>query len=414
NLKAIAVSGSGKIPVYNLAAYRKVRSAANRALREDTMSQTLREVGTASVAEYFNYLGSLPKKYYSQGEMDGVEKISGTTIAEKNLVGVSACHSCVVACGRVIRRDGMTEKQKGPEYETVAGFGPNLLIDDLDFIYQMNDLCDQYGMDTISTSGTIGFAFKLFEDGVLSTADTGGIPLKWGDQFAVKSLVKMIATREGFGRLLGDGTRVLGEKFGVVEQAVEVNGLEVAYHDPRGVSGMALVYATSPRGACHNQSDYFFVDIGQADEDLGLKLLSRQAGAVKARNVAIHQNWRTVFNSLVMCIFGNVAPNEVVDLIRTGCGYDWTIEEMLKTGERGWNIKRAINNRLGVERKNDRLPKPLLRILEDGGAAGYKIPFEEMLTAYYHVRGWDWNTGFPSREKLEDLDLGFVIKDIWK
>lgn len=413
NLKAVAVSGSGKVPVHDPERYKQVRSAANRELREDTMSKTLREVGTASVAEYFDYLGSLSKKYYSLGEMEGVDKVSGTTIAEKNLVGVSACHACVVACGRVIRRNEMTEKQKGPEYETVAGFGPNLLIDDLDFIFQMNELCDRYGMDTISTSGTIGLAFSLYEKGMITSADVDGMELRWGDKNTVAKLVDMIGRAEGIGRVLGRGSRYLGEKFSAVDQAVQVKGLEVAYHDPRGVSGMALVYATSPRGACHNQSDYFFVDMGQAEESLGMEMHDRQGGAEKAMNVAIHQNWRTVFNSLVMCIFGNVSPEQLVELVHSGCGYDLAIQELLQVGERGWTLKRAINNRLGIRRADDILPAPLLEPLPDGGAAGFVIPFDEMLAEYYKARGWDWKTGFPSKEKLESLELDFVLKDLW-
>ena len=130
----------------------------------------------------------------------------------------------------------------------------------------------------------------------------------------------MTARREGFGDLLAQGSRLLGRHFGAEDEAIQVNGLEVAYHDPRGVSGMALSYATSPRGACHNQSDYFFVEWGQVEEFLGLQIFNRHAGAEKAANVAIHQNWRTVFNSLVMCIFANVPPQTVANLINAACG----------------------------------------------------------------------------------------------
>ncbi|MCB2180087.1 aldehyde ferredoxin oxidoreductase family protein [bacterium] len=414
NLKAVAVSGTGKIPVRFPDEYQEIRSISNRELRSDTLSKTLREVGTASVAEYFDYLGSLSKQYYSKGEMEGVDRISGNAMAEKDLVGVSACHGCVVACGRVIQPEGQSKKQKGPEYETVAGFGPNLLIDDLDFIYQMNEACDRFGMDTISTSGTIGLVLKLFEKGVISEKDTGGLALAWSDKQVVAELVDQIGRRNGFGDILANGARFVGEKYGVPNMVVQVKGLEVAYHDPRGVSGMALVYATSPRGACHNQSDYFFVDMGQAEEELGIEYFDRQAGAEKARNVAIHQNWRTAFNAMVMCIFGNVPPQQVLDIIRAGCGYEWTIEDLLKVGERGWTIKRVINNRLGMNRENDRLPKPLLEPLQDGGAAGYEIPFEEMLRAYYQARSWDWETGFPTKEKLASLGLEFAIEDIWR
>lgn len=412
NLKAVAVSGSGKIPVHDPAAYYVLRSEANRQLRDDTLSKTLREVGTASVVEYFDYLGSLSKRYYSQGEMEGVDKISGNAMAERDLVGVSACQGCVVACGRVIQPQGKNKKQKGPEYETVAGFGPNLLVDDLDFIYEMNDLCDRFGMDTISTSGTIGLAFKLFEEGIITAEDTGGLHLNWGEKQVIAQLVEQIGNRVGFGNILANGSRYVGERFGASDRAVQVKGLEVAYHDPRGVSGMALVYATSPRGACHNQSDYFFVDMGQAEEELGIDYFNRQAGVEKAHNVAVHQNWRTVFNAVVMCIFGNVPPQQVLALINAGCGYNWTIEDLLEVGERGWTIKRAINNRLGVRREDDTLPKPLLEPLNEGGAAGYIIPLKEMLRGYYKARSWDWDTGFPKKEKLAALGLDFVIDDL--
>ena len=411
NLKAIAVSGNKKIAVQNPGSYAAIRSSANKNLRNDNISSILREIGSGSASDYFDYLGSMPKKGFTQGTMEGIEKVYGTTVSETYLDGVSACHACVIACGRVLKVNDT--KIKGPEYETLVGFGANLLVDDPEFIINMNDLCDRYGMDTISTSNTLAFAFRLFEMGIISEKDTNGMKLVWGNTDVIERLVHQIAHREGFGAILGEGSRAVGERFGAVELAVQVNGLEVAYHDPRGVSGMALVYATSPRGACHNQSDYFYVDIGQVDETLGLEFYDRHGGAEKAKNVVIHQNWRTVFNSLVMCIFGNVAPEEVVALINAGCGLDWDIEEMLKCGERGWNLKRAINNRLGLRRENDKLPKTLLEALPDGGAAGFEIDFLPMLKAYYEAREWDWTTGFPKREKLEGLGLEFAANDLW-
>ena len=146
--------------------------------------------------------------------------------------------------------------------------------------------------------------------------------------------------------MLAKGSRFLGRYFGVEEEAVQVNGLEVAYHDPRGVSGMALSYATSPRGACHNQSDYFVVDMGTTIEEAGIGYFSRHDGAEKAANVARHQDLRTVYNSLVMCIFANVSPQVQVDLVNAACGLEWDVDEMMRCGERGWNLKRGINNRI--------------------------------------------------------------------
>jgi aldehyde:ferredoxin oxidoreductase len=176
---------------------------------------------------------------------------------------------------------------------------------------------------------------------------------------------------------------------------------------------MALTYATSPRGACHNQSDYFFVDWGQVDESIGLKAFSRHAGAGKSGNVAIHQNWRTLYNSLVMCVFASVPPNTIVDLIKSASGYEMTVQESLQLGERGWTLKRAINNRLGLTRANDKLPKDLLKPYASGGAAGYIIPFDEMLEAYYDARGWDKVTGKPSKAKLLELGLDDIAHDLW-
>ena len=143
-----------------------------------------------------------------------------------------------------------------------------------------------------------------------------------------------------------------------------------------------------------------------------MQVFDRQAGAEKAQNVIVHQNWRTVFNALIVCIFGPVAPRELVALINAASGLNWDIDEMLKAGERAWNLKRAINNRLGLRRSNDKLPKPLLEPLSDGGAAGYVPDFDQMLKAYYEARNWDWETGFPTEAKLKQLGLDFVIGDL--
>ena len=411
NLKAVAVKGTGKIPLADASAYNAIRSEANRALKGDNQTRVLTELGTSGVTDYADYLGSMPKMYYTLGEISDVDKVSGMTMAETILTGKSACHGCVIACGRVVNVGN--GKQKGPEYETIVGLGPNILIRDLKAITRLMDLCDRYGMDTISTGNTIGLALHLFDRNIISEKDTGGMILKWGDEAIAAELIRLTAHREGFGALLAQGARQLGKHFNAEEEAVQVNGLEVAYHDPRGVSGMGLVYATSPRGACHNQSDYFFVEWGQAEEAVGLKFYDRHAGAEKAGNVAIHQDFRTVFNSLVMCIFANVPPQTMVDLVNAACGFNWTIADMMQCGERGWTLKRAINNRLGLTRANDKLPKGLLEPMPNGGSAGYVIPFDEMLEAYYEARKWDKVSGKPSKEKLLELGMEEIATDLW-
>jgi aldehyde:ferredoxin oxidoreductase len=320
----------------------------------------------------------------------------------------------VIACGRVVKlEDG--KKRKGPEYETLVGFGPNLLISDTAVITRLGELCDRYGMDTITTSNVIGLAFKLFDDGVINVQDTGGIRLEWGNAEAVENLIRLIVRREGIGAVMSMGAREFGRSFNAEEEAVQVNGLEVAYHDPRGSSGMALVYATSPRGACHNQSDYFMVDLGNVESSIGIDFYPRQAGAEKARNVAIHQNWRTVFNSGVMCIFANLPPEMVLDLYNAATGFSWELEDLLRCGERGWNLKRVINHKLGLTHENDRLPRALLKpyIEQTGDPDGFAPDLEAMLSAYYLARDWEPLSGFPSKRKLKELGLEWVIQDIF-
>jgi aldehyde:ferredoxin oxidoreductase len=412
NLKAIAVFGEQEIPTFDKARYALLRSEANRTLKQDNEATMLRELGTAGAANYAEYMGAMPVKYYSLGSFENVDNISGAKITETILTSRSACQGCVIACGRVVKL-GDKAKRKGPEYETIIGFGPNLLNDNLESIVDLGELCDRYGMDTISCANTIGLAFTLFEKGIITEKDTDGVVLKWGDVNAIEQLVNWIGRREGLGELLSLGSRRFGAHFGAEEEAVQVNGLETAYHDPRGVSGMALSYATSPRGACHNQSDYFFVDWGHTHEDIGITYFDRHDNAEKAANVARHQDWRTLFNSIVMCIFANSDPEMQVKLINAACGYDWTVEDMMKCGERGWNIKRAINNRMGLTAANDKLPKAMLTPFPDGGSANYVPDIKSMLAAYYAARGWHAETGKPTREKLTNLSMDEIAKDLW-
>lgn len=412
NLKAVAVAGRKKYEVADPEKYALLRSEANRTLKQDNEAKILHELGTAGAANYAEYLGGMPSKYYQQGTFPSVDNVSGSRMAESILTSSSACQGCVIACGRVVNL-GDGNKRKGPEYETVVGFGPNLLIDDLAQVTRLGELCDLYGMDTISTANTIGLAFRLFEMGRLTREDTGGLELKWGDFLTVRQLIRMIAKREGIGELLAQGSRTLGKAFNSEEEAVQVNGLETAYHDPRGVSGMALSYATSPRGACHNQSDYFFVDWGHTHEKIGITYFDRHAQAEKSANVTLHQNWRTFFNSVVMCIFANVDPQMQVDLVNAACGLNWKLEDMMRSGERAWNLKRIINIRMGLSRSNDKLPKVFLEPYQEGGAQGFVLDFPAMLDAYYAARGWDQESGKPVREKLIELGLDEFLSDIW-
>jgi len=411
-LKAVVVRGHGEIPLAGPQAFAGHRRRANLALKDDTVSHALRALGSSGAADYFDYLGFMPKRYFSRGEFEGAAQVTGASMAETILSGVSTCHGCVIACGRRVRLQEGGER-KGPEYETMVGFGPNLEIADLPAIARLGELCDRYGMDSISLSNTIGLAIQLSQQGVIPPEDTGGRRLEWGNVPVVESLVHQTPRREGFGEALALGARGLAERYGAPEAAVQVNGLEVPYHDPRGASGMALVYATSPRGACHNQSDYFMVDMGQTVEELGVQLLPRQEGARKAANVARHQDWRTLCNALVLCLFANVPPQDVSALLAAATGLEYGLDDLLAVGERAWNLKRIINHNLGLGSSQDRLPPALLHPLAGGGAAGYVPPLDEMLQGYYEARGWDPASGRPRPEPLRRLGLEWSIPQMW-
>ncbi len=337
--------------------------------------------------------------------------ISGVSVAETILTGVSACHACVIACGRKVRlEDGL--ERKGPEYETLVGFGPNLDIGDPAAVTRLGEMCDRYGLDSISMSGTIGLAFLLSQDEKIPPGDAEGYRLAWGDPGEIERLIEATAHRRGFGDLLAAGARELAIHYGAPGRAAQVNGLEVPYHDPRGASGMALVYATSPRGACHNQSDYFLVDtMGQSFEEVGVTLHGRTEGSPKAASVARHQDWRTLGNALVLCHFANVASDNLLQLVNLATGLDYSLPDLMVVGERGWNLKRLVNRRLGLTRANDQLPEILMTPLNDGGAAGVEIHLDEMLDAYYAARGWDPVSGFPTQSKLKQLGLGWASNE---
>jgi aldehyde:ferredoxin oxidoreductase len=412
NLKAVAVRGTRKIPIAREVEFNRLRSAANLELRNSTTSTVLRETGSSGGAEFFDFMGEMPKRYFTSGVFEGVGRVSGASMAETLLSGVSTCHACVIACGRKVKLPGEAES-KGPEYETIVGFGPQLLVDDLAAITRLGRLCDAYGLDTISMSNVIGLAYLLYSEGKLTAAQAGG-PLEWGDPSGAERLIHLTLRREGLGEILAQGARALGRHCGVEEAAVQVNNLEVAYHDPRASSGMALAYATSPRGACHNQSDYFMVDLWKDTSYSGGELQDPRAGAEKSADVAAHQDWRTVHNALVQCFFASVPLETTLNLVNAATGFDYSLDELRQVGERAWNLKRAINHRLGLTRANDRLPKALLTPYAEGGSAGLVPDFPAMLSAYYAARGWDEATGRPTRATLERLGLGNVADDIWR
>lgn len=412
HLKAIAVRGTGKIPLADEPTYKKLRVQSNKNLLEQNLTAVMKETGTAGSADYLQYLGDMPQKYWTQATFEGATNISGGEMANTILVGTAACQGCVISCGRVVDiREGPYAthgKAKGPEYETICAFGSQLLVDDLPMITALGDRCDRLGMDTIAAGNTIALAYLLFDRQVLTTADTGGVELHWGDALPCFDLLEQISHREGFGALLAKGSRALAEAFGVPELAVHVNGLDLPMHDPRAHTGQALAYLTSPIGASHNHSDYFMVEMGGSMEELDIPMTDRLVDEGKAGYVARHQYWRTVCNDLVICFFAVVSQAEIADLLTAATGETWDIPRMLQAGERAWNLKRMLNLRLGWSPEMAKLPHLLLQPLPDGGQEGHVPDAAAMLREYHAASGWDLETGIPTPAKLAELGLDFA------
>lgn len=419
NLKAIAVRAGtppAKITLHDAAAFNAALRPAIEMLPDDMATQIWRSVGTAGTMDFLSLLGDVPAKYWTQGTFD-VEKISGNKLAETILTGHATCHACMVSCGRKVARAAGHDlpHSEGPEYETLAAFGSLLLNDDLEMLTYIGSQCDALGIDSISAGSTIAFATFLQQEGFVHKSAFDGIDFEWRNPNQALQLVEMIARRQGVGDTLAEGTKALGARYGVEGLAVQVNGMEVPMHDPRAEVGMAVVYATSPIGASHNQSEYFLVDTsGKPVEDLNIVTMDRFESQGKAGNLARHQDFRAVTASLVQCIFPNPPVKNMIDMLAAATGYDITTANVLAYGERIWNLKRALNIKLGYNaRASEKQPELLLRALADGGTEGHAAELEPMLREYYAYRDWDWDTGKPHREKLLALGMSEIAKDLW-
>ena len=409
NLKAVAVRGTAQLQTADHERYRRLRVDANLRLREQNMTSVLHETGSSGAADYLQMMGDMPIKYWTQATWEGASLVSGAEMATSILTGTTACQGCVIGCGREVEvKDGPYAsggQVKGPEYETICAFGSQLLVDDLAAITALGNLCDRLGMDSISAGSTIALAYLLFERGLLDEAATGGLALRWGDPAPAFALLEQMARRQGFGALLAQGSRALAAACGDPELAVQVHGLDVPMHDPRAFTGQALPYVTSPRGACHNQSDYFTIELGGTMEDVGIPLTERAESAGKAAYVARHQFWRTLGNDLLVCFFAVIPAQDIIDLLAAATGLERGLDELLTIGERAWNLKRLYNLRLGWNPANEKLPKLLLQPLPEGGQAGVVPDMETLLTEYYAVCGWERASGAPAPDTLRRLGL---------
>ncbi len=428
NLKAVAVRGSGRYldRAHDPDALAELGRRLARAVMEHPQAWNLQVSGTPGLTRGLNAAGILPTRNFRSGAFEGVDDIAWEAYEREIFTARRSCYACAVRCKREVAvndRYRVSEAWGGPEYETVAGFGSDCGISDLQAIARANELCGRYTLDTISTSSTVAFAMECFEHGLIGPADTGGLDLRFGNADAMVQAVEMIARREGIGDLLAEGTRRAAEVIGgdAPAFAMHVKGLDLPMHEPRGKVSVGLGYAVSETGADHlvayhdtllaNPDSVSFrgaLPLG-ITEPLDVRDLSRK----KAAQYALMENWSSAGRALGMCYFGPaprsfIPVEDVVAAVRAATGWDVTVEELLRVGERATNLARIFNVREGFSRKDDTLPERLFGPLEGGALTGVAMPreaFEQALTYLYEIKGWDPVTTAPTRGRLRELGI---------
>ncbi len=401
NLKGIAVaydpSERFNVDIANDDEFNKVVDELLSRIKDDFTCNMFTQLGTAGYMETSEGFGDLPIKYYTQGTWDGATKVSGAAMAASVLRGNDGCLGCIVRCGRVVELNG--REVHGPEYETLAAFGALQLNDNLESLIEINYMVNDLGMDSISSGVAIAFAMYLTEKGV------GDFNIQWGDAEKVKELLKEIAYRRGRGEELAEGVRYIGKKYGVENLAAHVKGLEIPMHDARGFAGLAVAYAVHPRGACHLPHQIYLYEMGKRIKEYGIESQDRFANEGKGILAAKVQNFSELFNALTMCAFMPVRPTQIAALLKAATGYNYTVENIYIAGERMFTLKRIYNIKCGVTSKDDTLPEIVLQPVE-GGSAGNVPDVEKQVSELYEFRKWP--DGIPSREKLDELGLGWV------
>jgi aldehyde:ferredoxin oxidoreductase len=407
-LKAIVAKGDSRPAIAHPAVLKaSIRSAIGTVVEK---TKGFHLYGTAGGVENYERLGNLPLKNWKQGSWpDGAAKITGATMTETILTGHYACSGCPIGCGRevaVTQGPHAGVRGAGPEYETVGALGSLCLIDDLEAIAHMNEVCNRLGIDTISAGGVLAFAMEAREHGIWPQGPA------WGDGMAAVHLLEQIGRREGeVPTLLGLGVRRAAETWGGLarEFAIHVKGLEPAMHDPRAYVSVAVGYATSTRGADHLQAYSHPFERVLSAPGLGIpEPMPRDTAQGKGAMVASLQNWMAVLDSLKLCKFmvmGGFQPEHMVEWANAVTGWEHDLTGWLCTGERICNLRRAINARLGASRVDDTLPARLLfHRRGEGGAPDSLPPFGPMLADYYAARRWT-EMGLPTRVLLRELDL---------
>jgi len=425
NLKAIAVRGENKIEFHNEKSVNDISQSFIDSHKNS--SDVLGELGTSGFVSAASELGILPTRNFREGTFEKAEAISGETMHETIEVGRGTCYRCPVRCKRKVK---VAEKKYlvdpeygGPEYETIGAFGSLCGVGNLKAVARANQLCQAYALDTMSTGGAIAFAMECYENDIINSQDTKGVELKFGNSDAMLRMIEMIGTRTGFGDILADGVKEAAEKIGngSHKYAMHVKGLSLPLHEPRGKVGVALAYAVSPTGADHQEAPHdplFETKEGMAFANpLGIvePLSSLDLSSKKVRMFVYLQQLYNIFNSIGICNFtahpwGPFSINGLVDYINSVTGWETSLWELMKVGERHSAMARVFNTRESLTSEDDMLPERLFEPLQGGPHAGNKIDMEEFtqaLKTYYEMMGWD-EQGVPTRAKLQELELEWL------
>jgi len=424
NLKAVAARGKGQVPVADPEGLRELA----RWMRENWKEKAgeLYELGTDGGLLGLSEIGALPTRNFQDGQFEGAEKITGTAMRDTILIGREGCFACPIRCKRVVKVEDEYQVDPiygGPEYETVASFGSNCGIDDLKAIAKAHELCNAYGLDTISTGMAVSFAMECFENGLLTLEDTGGLELRFGNAQAMVELTRQICEREGLGDLLAEGPLAAARKIGsgAERYVLHVKGQPFPMHECRTRHGQALGYAVSPTGADHMHN---FWDGSMAKEPLPESLRSlgvyqsvpqTELNYHKVRAYTYVTNWQWLHNHLGHCMFIPWSREQIVQLVRAITGWETNMWELFKVAERGVTMARVFNLREGLGRRDDVLPERVATPFVTKTVNEKPVPpevLDEHVSIFYGMMGWDPETGVPTGPRLQELDIAWVQEQL--
>lgn len=406
NLKAVVVKGNKKLEYTDPAGAKATALEKIKILKDNPVAgQGLPTYGTAVLVNIINESGILPVRNYQTGYTEQADEISGETLREKHLVRNSACYRCTIGCGRWIKMpDG--REAGGPEYETIWAFGSDCDNFNLESINEANELCNEYGLDTISAGATIAAAMELKEKGYIKDEELtkDGLSLNWGDSRAIVEWTRKMGSREGFGDKLAEGSYRLCDSYGVPEYSMTVKKQELPAYDPRGVQGQGITYAVSNRGACHVKGYMISPEIlGQPEKLDRFDLKGKPAYA------KVFHDLTAVVDSLGLCIFTTfgLGVQDFVDMANACYGEEiFDTNSLMEAGDRIWTLEKLYNLKAGLTKEDDTLPKRLLEDqMPDGPTKGWVSHLDELLPEYYEVRGWDRDTSIPKVETLKKLGI---------